>query len=122
MDRDRAAPLCWVCRCQATGPWASLLTDDQTQNLPGKWKTKDQAREAPEAWAAGTWEESCTSLSSWVRTRRSGDPLSSRSGTWSKGLRMVAFLLKLLGWFQRVAPKTKHTSAGAGPRSPSTTV
>lgn len=33
---------------------------------------------------------------------------------------MEAFPLKLLGWFHRVSPKTKHTSAGAGPRSPST--
>lgn len=94
---------------------------EQTQIPPGKGKGTREQRQRPRGtWTEVTREESSTSLSSWVRTSSSGVPSASRSGTWSKGLRMEAFLLKLLEWFHRVSPKTKHTSLGAGPRSPST--
>lgn len=102
------------------GPRALGKSPDssQTPTLPGKSKgTTGQRRESPRGtWAAVTREESCTSFSSWVSTSRSGAPSASRSGTWSKGLRMEVFLRKLLGCLHRVSPKTKHTSLGAGPR------
>lgn len=99
-------------------PGVSPLTGSQTQILPGKWK-RARGQRPRGVGAAVPWEESCTSFPSWARTSRSGAPSASRSGTWSKGLRMEAFLPRLLGRFHRVCPETKHMSHGAGSTSPS---
>lgn len=112
-DRDRAAHVLGLEEHGALGKSPDRWLEP---NLAWEVEADQGAKKRPWGlWAMVTWEESYTSFSSWVRTSRSGAPSASRSGTWSKGLRMEAFPPKLLGWFHSVSPKTKHTSLAQGP-------
>lgn len=68
------------------------------------------------AWRAGKRPcRSCTSLSSWVRTSRSGAPSASASGTWSGGPRTDTLLPKPLGRFHRLCPGRSTPTLSARP-------